>query len=56
MARESRMVQERHGSRNAIGFVRGKVLSLRLNAANPSWLIAKKTGRISFKPPDDVRS
>ena len=56
MARESRMVQERHGRRNAIGFVRGKVLSLRLNAANPSWLLAKKTGRISFKAPDDVRS
>jgi glycosyltransferase involved in cell wall biosynthesis len=56
MARESRMVQERHGKRDAGGFVRGKVLSLRLNAANPKWLIAKKTGRISFQPKDDVRS
>ena len=56
MTRESRMVQERHGSRDAVGFIRGKVLSLRLNAANPKWLFAKKTGRISFKPPDDVRS
>jgi glycosyltransferase involved in cell wall biosynthesis len=55
MARESRMVQERHGRRDAIGFARGKILSLRLNAANPKWLIAKKTGRISFEPPDDVR-
>ena len=56
MARESRMVQERHGRRDALGFVRGKILSLRLNAANPKWLIAKKTGRISFEPPDDVRA
>ncbi len=50
MARESRMVQERYGRRDLEGFVRGKLLSLRLNAANPRWLVAKKTGRISFEP------
>jgi glycosyltransferase involved in cell wall biosynthesis len=48
MERESRMVQERHGRRDAMGFVRGKVLSLRLNASNPRWLLAKKSGRIRF--------
>ena len=50
MARESRMVQERYGRRDLEGFVRGRLLSLRLNAANPRWLVAKKTGRISFEP------
>lgn len=50
MERESRMVRERHGTDDALGFVRGKVLSLRLNASNPRWLIAKKRGRISFTP------
>jgi glycosyltransferase involved in cell wall biosynthesis len=48
MVRESRMVQERHGRRDLYGFVRGKMLSLRLNARNPRWLIAKKRGRIRF--------
>jgi glycosyltransferase involved in cell wall biosynthesis len=48
MQLESRMVQERHGGRGASAFVRGKWLSLRLNARNPLWLIAKKTGRIRF--------
>lgn len=49
MDRESRMVQERHGHRDGLtGFVRGKMLSLRLNARNPGWLVAKKTGRITF--------
>jgi glycosyltransferase involved in cell wall biosynthesis len=56
MARESRMVQERHGRRDAFGFIRGRILSLRLNAANPRWLVAKKTGRISFEPPSDTRT
>jgi glycosyltransferase involved in cell wall biosynthesis len=56
MARESRMVQERHGRRDAMGAVRGRILSLRLNAANPRWLIAKKAGRISFAPPKDLHS
>lgn len=51
MAAESRMVRERHGEPGNAMFVLGKILSLRLNAANPRWLLAKKTGRISFKPP-----
>ena len=49
MKRESRMVQERNGRRDAMGFARGKILSLRLNARNPAWLVAKKRGRISFE-------
>lgn len=53
MAAESRMVRERHGQPGDSAFVQGKILSLRLNAANPGWLLAKKTGRISFKPPKD---
>jgi glycosyltransferase involved in cell wall biosynthesis len=48
MARESRMVQERHGRRDVTGFVLGRILSLRLNASNPRWLVAKKMGRIKF--------
>jgi glycosyltransferase involved in cell wall biosynthesis len=48
MHRESRMVQEQHGGRGAGAFLSGKALSLRLNARNPRWLVAKKTGRISF--------
>jgi Glycosyltransferases involved in cell wall biogenesis len=48
MERESRMVQERNGGRDTIGRVRGRILSLRLNARNPAWLVAKKRGRISF--------
>ena len=42
------MVQNRNGGRDAWGFVRGKILSLRMNARNPSWLLAKKRGRIRF--------
>jgi glycosyltransferase involved in cell wall biosynthesis len=48
MDRESRMVQDRNGGRDTWGFLRGKLLSLRLNARNPAWLVAKKTGRIRF--------
>lgn len=48
MERESRMVQDRHGGTGALRWVQGKSLSLRLNARNPAWLIAKKRGRISF--------
>jgi glycosyltransferase involved in cell wall biosynthesis len=48
MARESRLVQDRHGGRGARSYLSGKMLSLRLNATNPSWLIAKKTRRIRF--------
>jgi glycosyltransferase involved in cell wall biosynthesis len=48
MERETRMVQDRHGGRTFAGYVRGRLLSLRLNARNPRWLVAKKTGRIKF--------
>jgi glycosyltransferase involved in cell wall biosynthesis len=48
MTRESRLVQERHGGRGGVAFLYGKLLSLRLNASNPGWLVAKKTGRIRF--------
>jgi glycosyltransferase involved in cell wall biosynthesis len=48
MEREARMVQDRHGGRTAIRYLRGRLLSLRLNARNPRWLVAKKTGRIKF--------
>lgn len=48
MARESRMVAERHGGRGFARWVRGRWLSLRLNATNPAWLVAKKTGKIRF--------
>lgn len=51
MRRESRMVQERHGRRDALGWALGRLLSLRLNASNPTWFLAKKRGRISFRPP-----
>src|SRR5829696_7401218 len=52
MARESRRVQEKNGRPDRIGWVRGKLLSLRLNSRNPRWLLAKKTGRIRFVPED----
>jgi glycosyltransferase involved in cell wall biosynthesis len=48
MDRESRLVQDRHGGRSLSRYVQGRLLSLRLNARNPRWLIAKKTGRIRF--------
>jgi glycosyltransferase involved in cell wall biosynthesis len=48
MERESRMVQDRNGGRTRLGWVRGRLLSLKLNARNPAWLYAKKTGRIKF--------
>ncbi len=48
MDRESRMVQDRNGGRDLVGFAYGKALSLRLNARNPAWLVAKKRGRIKF--------
>lgn len=49
MDRESRLVRERHGGTGAVPFVLGKMLSLRLNARNPGWFVAKRTGRISFE-------
>jgi glycosyltransferase involved in cell wall biosynthesis len=48
MERESRMVQERFGGDGRLGWVRGRWLSLRLNARNPSWFVAKRRGRIKF--------
>ena len=44
------MVQERNGGRTFAGAVKGRFLSLRLNARNPAWLVAKKRGRIRFTP------
>lgn len=48
MERESRMVLERHGVPGRITWAMGRALSLRLNASNPAWLVAKKRGRITF--------
>lgn len=48
MERESRMVLERHGDPDRMTWMLGRALSLRLNASNPAWLVAKKRGRISF--------
>ncbi len=48
MQRESRMVQERYGGTGLLRWAQGRVLSLRLNARNPGWLVAKKRGRITF--------
>lgn len=50
MERESRRVQEKNGTVSRLGWMRGKYLSLRLNARNPRWLYAKKSGRIRFTP------
>lgn len=50
MERESRMVREQHGGSGVVPYLFGRLLSLRLNARNPDWFIAKKTGRISFVP------
>jgi glycosyltransferase involved in cell wall biosynthesis len=50
MIRESRRVREKNGKSDLTGWVLGRFLSLRLNARNPRWLIAKKTGKIRFVP------
>jgi glycosyltransferase involved in cell wall biosynthesis len=50
MDRESRMVQDRNGGRDIRALVAGRALSLRLNARNPRFLLAKKTGRIRWTP------
>ncbi|HXY70957.1 MAG TPA: glycosyltransferase family 2 protein [Actinomycetota bacterium] len=52
MRRESRMIQERYGGTGRGSYALGKLLSLRLNARNPKWLLAKRTGRITFTPRD----
>jgi glycosyltransferase involved in cell wall biosynthesis len=48
MIRESRMVQQRHGGLGIVSYVMGKSLSLRLNARNPQWFYAKKSGKLKF--------
>ncbi len=53
MENESRQIQERYGGTGPAAFLQGKLLSLRLNARNPSWLVAKKTGKITFTPARD---
>jgi glycosyltransferase involved in cell wall biosynthesis len=50
MDRESRIVRERYGGEGRMAYLQGKALSLRLNARNPGWFIAKKTGKISYEP------
>jgi glycosyltransferase involved in cell wall biosynthesis len=50
MDREAAMVWERNGGRDSATAVVGKLLSLRLNAANLDWFIGKRTGRIKFTP------
>jgi glycosyltransferase involved in cell wall biosynthesis len=50
MDRESRMVRERYGGDGRAAYVQGKLLSLRLNAKNPGWFMAKRTGKISYEP------
>jgi glycosyltransferase involved in cell wall biosynthesis len=50
MRQESRRVRVAHGGEGLVPYLLGRALSLRLNARNPSWLLAKKTGRISFQP------
>jgi glycosyltransferase involved in cell wall biosynthesis len=48
MDRESRMVQERNGGADAGTRVAGRLLSLRVNARNPAFFVAKKTGKIRW--------
>ena len=48
MARESAMVRDKNGGADRWTWLRGRFLSLRVNARNPRFLLAKKTGRISF--------
>ncbi len=48
MDRESRMVQERNGGLDLRTKLAGRLLSLRVNARNPRFLLAKKTGRIKW--------
>jgi len=50
MARESALVREKSGLSDRWTWIRGRLLSLRVNARNPRFLIAKKTGKISFTP------
>jgi glycosyltransferase involved in cell wall biosynthesis len=44
MARERDVIQGRYGGRKAMAVVRGRMLSLRLNMANPGWFASKRKG------------
>lgn len=48
MARESARVRDKNGGSDRWTWLRGRYLSLRVNARNPRFLLAKKTGKISF--------
>lgn len=48
MERESARVRDKHGGSDRWTWLRGRYLSLRVNARNPRFLLAKKTGKISF--------
>ena len=48
MARESARVRDKNGGADRWTWIRGRYLSLRVNARNPRFLLAKKTGKISF--------
>jgi glycosyltransferase involved in cell wall biosynthesis len=48
MVRESRQVQNRWGGPNALRSLQGQTLRIRLNLRNPGWLLAKKSGRLTF--------
>ena len=50
MARESARVGEKSGAIDRWSRVRGRYLSVRVNLRNPRFLLAKKTGKISFVP------
>jgi glycosyltransferase involved in cell wall biosynthesis len=50
MERESARVREKNGDPDRWAWVRGRALSLRVNARNPRFLLAKKAGKISFTP------
>ncbi len=48
MSRESARVRDKNGGADRWTWIRGRYLSLRVNARNPRFLLAKKTGKISF--------
>jgi glycosyltransferase involved in cell wall biosynthesis len=48
MAREDAMVRDRNGGADLMSVLGGRYLSLRLNARNPGWFLAKKAGRIKW--------
>jgi glycosyltransferase involved in cell wall biosynthesis len=48
MERESARARDKHGGSDRWTWLRGRYLSLRVNARNPRFLLAKKAGKISF--------